>query len=187
MALFISCSQVVKKNVPVNIITKKEWGGNKHNKDIPKHTISKITIHHGGVDVSEEKDPFEYMRNLQKFSTDDKNWIDIPYHYCIDLAGKIYEARPLEFPGDTNTEYNPEGHALICVIGNYENQIISKKQLQSVIDLTAWLSNRFSVSVDSIASHKDYSKMTDCPGKDLYKYLQDGTIKNGVIQKLKEY
>lgn len=159
-----------------DIISKDVWGGQAPAYDTVEQKISKITIHHGGVDVPEDKDPYEYMRNLQSFSINEKHWIDIPYHYCIDLNGVIYEARPLKYPGDTNTEYNPDGHALICVIGNYENQKIKPSQLDAIVNLTAWLADKYNVPVTAIASHKDYSTMTVCPGEDLYKYLQDGTI-----------
>lgn len=177
--------QGVKTPMP-QIITKGQWGGKEHFAEMPEHTISKITIHHGGVELSPEKDPMEYMRDLQKFSMDEKKWMDIPYHFSIDLQGKIYEARPLRYPGDTNTEYDPTGHALISVAGNYEIQKISEKQLYALVKLTAWLADKYKVPVEAIAGHKDYSKMTVCPGKDLYKYLEDGTILKRVRKILKE-
>lgn len=162
------------------IITKAQWGGKPATGIKPEQTITKITIHHGGVFVPQEKDPKAYMQELQRFSTEDKHWIDIPYHFCIDLQGRIYQARDLKYAGDTNTEYNPDGHALICVIGNYEVQKIAAKQLDALVQLTAWLAQTYHVSTDSIASHRDYSAQTVCPGKDLYKYVKDGTIKKRV-------
>jgi len=168
------------------IIEKEQWGGQEHFGDMPEQIISKITIHHGGVDVAEEKDSYEYMRNLQRFSMNQKKWIDIPYHFCIDLQGNIFEARPIKFPGDTNTEYNPDGHALICVIGNYENQKIKPQQLEAVIKLSAWLAAEYRLGPQSISGHKDLSSMTVCPGEDLYKYIQDGTIQDRVSEILKQ-
>ncbi|MCB0281635.1 MAG: N-acetylmuramoyl-L-alanine amidase [Calditrichae bacterium] len=179
LIIFVACAfkPAATHHVPKpHIISKDEWGGKAPTNDIVEQQISKITIHHGGVDVPEDKDPIEYMRNLQSFSIDEKHWIDIPYHFCIDLDGAIYEARPLKYPGDTNTEYNPDGHALICVIGNYENQKIKPSQLDAIVNLSAWLADKYNIPVTEIASHKDYSTMTVCPGADLYKYLQDGTI-----------
>jgi hypothetical protein len=71
------------------------------------------------------------------------------------------------------------------MMGNYENQIISTVQLNSLIGLTAFLAKTFGVAVDSIKGHKDYTE-TLCPGKDLYRYLQDGTIVRGVSEILKK-
>ena len=177
--------QTVQVEKP-EMISKKDWGGKEKTGEVPTHEIKYITIHHGGVEFPEDKDPKEYMRNLQKFSQEDKNWIDIPYHFCIDLDGKIYEARPLKYPGDTNTEYDPTGHALINVMGNYEVQNIKPEQIEAIAHLSAWLAQEYEVPVDSIATHKDHSDQTVCPGEDLYKYFEDGTIHKKIAEKLHE-
>ena len=64
-------------------------------------------------------------------------------------------------------------------MGNYEEQIIKPVQLESLAHLTAWLAQEYNVPVDHIASHKDHSDQTVCPGKDLYIYFENGEfIKN---------
>lgn len=163
----------------LNIVTRKDWGWELLQAELEPHSISRITLHHGGEDFPAERDVIQYMRNLQSWSRSEKGWIDIPYHYMIDLTGKIYEARPLIYPGDTNTDYDPRGHALICVMGNYENQILSETQLDAVIRLSAYLAQRFDVDPSLIKGHKDYTE-TLCPGKDFYRYIADGTIRDGV-------
>ncbi len=192
LLFFIGCSST-KETIPVagiefpaelNVITRAQWGSLELSKALPEHEITKITIHHGGVDFAEDKDPVGYIKNLQIWSmSDEKKWIDIPYHYMIDLEGRIYEARPINYPGATNTTYDPTGHALICVMGNYENQILSEGQLDAVVNLSAFLASYFSVPSSEIKGHMDYAE-TQCPGKDLYKYLQDNTIQNRVSEKL---
>ncbi|MFH1528357.1 MAG: peptidoglycan recognition family protein [Bacteroidota bacterium] len=190
----ISCSSVEVKKGDVQIYiypneldveTRQEWGWKEIEKEYSEHEISKITIHHGGVEFKEDKDPVQYLKNLQSWSRVEKNWVDIPYHYMIDLNGKIYEARPLKIPGDTNTEYNPAGHALICVMGDYEIQKISNAQLNSVVNLAAYLANAFDIPPDSIKGHKDYAE-TLCPGTDLYSYLLSGEIVSRVKTNLSE-
>jgi hypothetical protein len=162
-------------------VSHEEWGWEPVISEIEKHTIRKITIHHGGVEFKADKDPIEYLRNLQSWSRTEKNWPDIPYHYMIDLEGNIYEARPLKFPGDTNTDYDVRGHALICVMGNYEIQKINTDQLNALIDMAAYIANKYSIPIEEIKGHKDYTE-TACPGADLYRYLEDGTIQKGVKQ-----
>jgi N-acetylmuramoyl-L-alanine amidase len=188
LALMSGCSSPPERTSPqypadLGIVTHAQWGWKPIEGDHRTHQISRITIHHGGEDFPPEKDPVEYLRHLLEWSRSEKGWIDIPYHFMIDLTGTIYEARPLQYPGDTNTEYDPTGHALICVMGNYEHQILSRQQLRSVIRLSAYLADRYSVPVDRIMGHKDYAE-TLCPGKDLYRYLQDGTIQDSVKQML---
>jgi hypothetical protein len=94
----------------------------------------------------------------------------------IDLKGNIYEARPINYPGDTNTDYNVTGHALICVVGNYEVQKLSDASLKSLVRLIAFLKQKYRVESKDIKGHKDYSNQTVCPGNDLYKYLADGSF-----------
>jgi hypothetical protein len=124
---------------------------------------------------------------LQKWSRAEKDWIDIPYHYMIDLKGNIYEARPINYPGDTNTEYDPSGHALIEIMGNYEIQEFTELQQESLVNIIAFLANKFDVPISQIKTHKDYSSTTLCPGKDVYKYFQDGTIIKRVESKLNDF
>ncbi len=109
--------------------------------------------------------------------------MDIPYHYMIDLKGNIYETRPLKYPGDTNTDYDVRGHALICVMGNYEVQKFNKEQMKAVVDLTSFLVKKYNVNLDSIKGHKDYA-LTLCPGEDFYRFIRDHTIQKLVAQKL---
>ena len=170
----------------LKIIKRNEWGWNPLIKKTDEAKITKITIHHGGVEFTKDNDPKEALRNLQEWSREEKDWIDIPYHFMIDLEGNIYEARPINYPGDTNTEYDPTGHALVEVMGNYEVQTFSYKQLNSMIELIAFLSREFNVPICDIKTHKDYSKMTDCPGKNIYKYFQDSTIVRAVEERLKK-
>ena len=160
----------------LKVVSRADWGWIPLDRVLPQHSISKITIHHGGEEFAEDKDMIQYLRNLQSWSRSEKKWIDIPYHFMIDLKGNIYEARPMNFPGDTNTDYDVTGHALICVVGNYEVQIIKDVQLKSLVKLVAFLKQKYRVELKDIKGHKDYTTQTVCPGKDLYKYLANGSF-----------
>lgn len=159
----------------LKVIKRNDWGWIPFDRSVPQHQINKITIHHGGEYFAEDKDMISYLRNLQSWSRGEKKWADNPYHFMIDLKGKIYEARPVNIPGDTNTDYDVNGHVLICVVGNYEEQKINREQLNSLSKLTAFLKQRFNVDLKDIRTHKDYTE-TLCPGKDLYKYFEDGSF-----------
>lgn len=190
---FISCSANISNNINIselnypkdlNVIKRAEWNWKPLEKTLPTHTINKITIHHGGEEFTENKDMIKYLQNLQSWSrSEEKKWIDIPYHFMIDLKGNIYEARPINYPGDTNTDYDVTGHALICVVGNYEVQKISEASLKALIQLTAFLKQHYNVDMNDIKTHKDYTE-TLCPGKDLYKYFLDGSFLNMVDKEL---
>lgn len=190
LILFSGCTtsnSLFVQKVEKGIITAKQWGS------IPavdslakKHSITHITLHHQGEPFPKGKDPVKYLKNLQTWSRNEKRWIDIPYHYIIDLDGIVYEGRDIKYVGDTNTEYNPFGHALIEVVGNFEEVEPNQNQLDAVVNLMAMLSKKYNVPVDSIRAHKDYSAITVCPGKNLYRYIQNGYFKekvNGILDK----
>jgi uncharacterized protein YbbC (DUF1343 family) len=170
--------KVSELNYPeqLNIITRVHWGWKPLTQSIDEHKIDKITIHHGGEFFPEDKDMIQHLKNLQNWSRREKKWIDIPYHFMIDLKGNIYETRPINYPGDTNTEYDVRGHALICVVGNYEEQKINQDQLNSLVNIVSFLKDKYNVSDEKIKGHKDYYSQSVCPGKDLYRYIEDGTI-----------
>ena len=168
----------------VKVIKRADWGWLPLENGKEEAAIKHITIHHGGVEFTTVEDPVEAIRNLQKWSRAEKEWIDIPYHFMIDLEGNIYEARPINYPGDTNTEYDPTGHALIEIMGNYEIQEFTEVQQNSLVDIIAFLAKEYNVPLTEIKTHKDYSEMTACPGKDVYKYFQNGSMVKRVETKL---
>jgi uncharacterized protein YbbC (DUF1343 family) len=167
----------------LKVIPKEAWGWQPGEKTLPEHSINKITLHHGGEFFAEDKEVATYLRDLQSWSRSEKKWMDIPYHYMIDLKGKIYEARPINYPGDTNTDYDVRGHALICVMGNYEVQKLTTEQLKSVVDLTSFLAKKYNISLEGIKGHKDYAS-TLCPGEDFYRFIRSNKVHRLVAQKL---
>ena len=150
----------------------------------PAQRITHITLHHQGEVWLEGADPAAYLRRLQQWSRLTKRWADIPYHYVIAPDGRIYAARPLALPGDTNTEYDPTGHALLMLVGNFEEQQPTAAQLDAAVTLSAWLLQQHRLGLDAIASHKDYSSQTVCPGQNLYGYLASGWFRREVAQRL---
>ena len=102
----------------------------------------------------------------------------------IDLEGRVYEARNIDFAGDTNTEYDPSGHALIEVVGNFEEVEPNPRQLAAVVDVMAMLAKQYGVPVENIASHRDYSDKTVCPGENLYRYVKDDYFRHKVALRL---
>ena len=150
---------------------------------LKSHRISHITLHHQGETFPPGKDVQAYLRNLQTWSRGVRGWVDSPYHYVIDLDGKMYAGRDINIPGDTNTAYNPAGHALIEVVGNYENIEPSDAQLEAIAQMMAWVAIKHNIPIEKIASHKDYAS-TACPGKGLYRYIENGFFKRRVAELL---
>lgn len=154
------------------IILRSEWKALAPKQGGIEQVPKKITIHHSGELYNGKPEAKEVLRNIQKFHQVEKGWIDIAYHYLLDLDGKIYEGRDVNKVGDTATNYDPTNHISICVVGNYEIQEPSKKQLVSLEKLTCWLSRKYNISSDNISAHRDYAN-TLCPGKNLYFYMEN--------------
>jgi hypothetical protein len=152
---------------------------------VPQH-ITSITLHHEGSakPLLPGDDVVAALRALQSWGERDRNWWDVPYHYLIDLDGHVYEGRDWHYMGETNTTYDPSGHLLISIIGNYNLQEPTPAQLDAIANVMAWAVKRFDVPLDSIKGHYQYAQ-TDCPGKNLRKYLEDGTFRRMVVARLK--
>jgi len=171
------------------IISVSDWGGSPPGQADPAppgtHQITHITLHHQGETFVPGSNVAEYLRRLQRWSRQSKHWTDIPYHYVVAPDGRIYAAREESVPGDTNTEYQPQGHALVMLLGNFEDVEPTPEQLQSMVALMAWLARKHGLSAEDIASHRDFSSQTVCPGQHLYAYLQSGWLRTAVAARLK--
>ena len=171
-------------SIPAAVASSDSAGGAALRLRVP-HRITHVTLHHTGSaePLKPEDDPREKLRGLQSWGARDRNWWDVPYHYLIDLDGRIYEGRDWRYMGETNTTYDPEGHFLISVIGNYERQEATPAQVEAIANLMAWAVSRFDVPVDRIGGHYNYAQ-TGCPGKQLRRYLEDGTLRQMVLARL---
>lgn len=163
------------------IITREEWGANKPVGEGKTHKIEFITVHHTGTNQRADVLIGTKMRNLQAFSQrEDKlasgktkpAWFDIPYHYYIATDGSIAEGREIKYVGDTNTEYDPTGHALVVVEGTFDIEQPTAAQVETLKRIVAWLAVKYKVPPANIKGHKDYAK-TACPGENLMKLLPE--------------
>ena len=169
--------------------------------DKHKHTPRYITIHHAGVEWKAGRDPSEFVKSVQawgqrrveenealppdKRKAGIENWPDLPYHFMIAPDGRIFEARPLEYEPQSNTNYPLQGHLGVELMGSFESQRPSEAQLKSAVAISAWLCDQFDIDPSQIAGHKDRAeKQTSCPGKDFYRYLESGEFKEWVAQTL---
>jgi hypothetical protein len=144
-----------------------------------EHRIERITIHHTATRQSMERSLADKLRGLQAFSQRDDSlgdgrkkpaWADIPYHYYIAVDGTVGEARSWRYVGDSNTPYDPTGHLLIVVEGNFEDEQLTDGQMRALESLVTAFARRFGVPGERLGAHKDYAS-TRCPGRNLYAEL----------------
>lgn len=146
----------------------------------------RITIHHEGEIFNPQKESAaQHIKKVQTWGMSEaRSWSDIPYHFIIDFDGNIFEGRNVFTAGETATEYDPEGHLLITCLGNFEEQQVTEKQLNALVELTTYCCKKYGIDPSTIKSHKDFAK-TLCPGKDLYQYIESGYLQKEVDKRIK--
>ena len=171
-------------SLPAEVANSQVAGGAELRLRIP-HEITHVTLHHTGSaePLRPEDDPAAKLRGLQTWGASDRNWWDVPYHLLIDLQGRVWQGRDWRYMGETNTTYDPRGHLLISMIGNYERQEPTPAQLNTIADLMAWGVTSFDVPLDRIGGHYDYAE-TGCPGRYLRGMLEDGTFRRMVEERI---
>lgn len=181
----LSCSPARKATVAAPAIVPRSGWNALEPRPYKEHIPVRITIHHEGTRLEDTADAARKIMNIQRWGMGkDRNWTDIPYHFLIGRNGTIYEGRDPMTVGETATEYDPTGHLLINCLGNLNQQPLPESQLKSLIDIIAYACQKYNISYETIASHKDYSTQTTCPGENLYVHVKSGYIKEEVRRRL---
>jgi hypothetical protein len=104
---------------------------------------------------------------------------DIGYHSVIAPNGDIYQGREFNHIG-AHVKNGNSGNIGIMLIGNFEVETPTEKQLNSLKKLLVYLQTIYpTLDVPKcVFGHKDFN-VTDCPGKNLYPIVMD--IKNKKI------
>jgi hypothetical protein len=151
--------------LPDSVLPRAAWGAAPAGAGMRLHRIERITVHHTGPPAWYGTTPATaYLRVIQAFHTGpERRWPDIAYHLLIDLDGIVWEGRPLAFAGDSATEYDPTGHALVAVLGDYDLQRPNASQLDALAACVAWLREAYALADAPVRGHRDYAA-TACPG-----------------------
>ena len=148
-----------------------------------EHSIERLTIHHTGVELGDNRLAPARLRAHQVFHQDDRGWPDLAYHFAIDRDGNVYEGRSVQYRGDTATSYDPTGHLLVVLEGNFDVEPVPERQMSSLLDLLAWGLMEYEMSPESIKGHRDYAS-TSCPGGAVYDEIESGTLAHDVSSRL---
>ena len=163
---------VPPRPVVVDVVQREAWGAVPPTGSFSDHVIERVTIHHAG-DLDGAVGPAQF-RGWQEWHLH-LGWPDLAYHFIVGRDGLVYEGRPYSARGDTATEYDPAGHLLIVVEGDFNDATPTAGQLEAVAQLVAWASSRFDLPVDGLTGHRDHAATT-CPGDHLYAAIHDGSI-----------
>jgi N-acetylmuramoyl-L-alanine amidase len=181
-AALLSDSPAYGAERSVQRICRPAWGASPPTGVYVPHKISRITVHHSAVVLRDNRKAPAQLRAFQA-DHQSRGWPDIAYHLLIDRHGNLYQGRPLQFVGDTNTSYDPTGHLLVLALGNFQVQAMSSAQLNTVVSVLAWGCTRYGVAPRAIRGHRAYAE-TLCPGDRLQALITNGTVRKRVAKQL---
>jgi len=175
---------VARRTQPMRIRPKASWDSGSPNIALIKYMgkITCMTIHHEGTQTANNELSLDgvvkRLRVTRKVHmSKDFGWGDIGYHFCIDRAGRIWEARSLRFQGAHagNNQAN-KGNIGIELMGNFDKQIVNDAQKKSLSWLVKKLMKKYQIPLGEILTHREIRKKfnlskTQCPGNDLQLYM----------------
>ena len=138
------------------------WGAEQVSGAMVEHVPVRLTLHHTAVSQTALSQGPARARQHQRHHQS-LGWPDLAYHFLVDRSGLAYEGRDVRFRGDTGTEYDPTGHFLVCVEGDFDSQEPTDAQLETAVALLAWASQRYGIDSSTLAGHGSYA-VTSCPG-----------------------
>ena len=163
------------------ILSREKWHAKPALPGLKRQTVAGIILHHTAVRQDPRASLEKKMRGLQSFSqrpgqvslTHGKPaWPDVPYHFYVDVSGRIAEGRDVSFAGDTNTNYNPSGYIQVVIEGDFEKETPDPAQLAALRELLVWMALNWDIPGDKITVHKSHAS-TSCPGKNFMAVLPD--------------
>ncbi|MEM0984204.1 MAG: peptidoglycan recognition family protein [Planctomycetota bacterium] len=143
--------------------------------------ITRITIHHDGINAFTSTDTGDAARRLEQIRRAHvaRGWADIGYHFAVDPAGRVWEGRPLDLQGAHVGGHNP-GNLGIVVMGNYEIQRPTRASVQSLEALVRERMAYYDVDPRRVRTHREY-KPTACPGRHLQREIDVSRAPGGAI------
>ncbi|MDV4150611.1 peptidoglycan recognition family protein [Clostridium sp. AL.422] len=144
-----------------------KWNGDL----IKNNNPNKIIIHHSAREEWSPEEVDKYHKS--------KGWKGIGYNFYIRKDGTIYSGRPEDSEGAHTIGENSSSIG-ICLEGNFEKEEATTMQIDSLKNLSIYLSLKYDVY--KIIGHKDVYD-TLCPGKNFPLDI----VKNEIVNSIKEY
>lgn len=128
--------------------------------------VRRITLHHEGsprtVAFTDLRATADHLERIRRFHLG-RGWGDIGYHYVVDRAGRVWQARPVSYQGAHVRDQNEHNIGVMC-LGNFNKQHPSDAQLEGLARITTHLRHKYRVPIRKIHTHQELAP-TSCPGK----------------------
>jgi len=170
---------------PTGVISRAKWARGRPRPWLadPMNGVQRITVHHDGMSPftnSSWGGAAQRIESIRNAHTG-KGWADIGYHYVIDPAGRVWQARPLELQGAHVRSANPHNIG-ICVLGNFERQRPTDAAVQSLENLIASEMHRLRLPLSEIRTHQEFAA-TACPGRALQAKMNSTRSRGGRLRR----
>jgi hypothetical protein len=138
----------------------------------PMGDVDKITVHHEGwnpVVFTDEETTAERLELIRRSHIQRLGAGDIGYHFVVDRAGRVWEAREAKYQG-AHVRGNNEHNIGVMCLGNFDIQSPSPEQLRSLVSVLKSLQSYYNVPLSKVKTHQEINP-TACPGKVLQAYM----------------
>lgn len=137
-----------------------------------KRIIKKIIIHSSATPEGRDVK----IEDIRRWHLD-RGYLDIGYHYVIDIHGIIHTGRDVNTAGGHCKSHNNDSIG-ICYVGGVDKKMVMKdtlndNQYKSLIQLLKDLCVNYSISPDNIYGHRDFAP-TGCPSFDVKERIKMG-------------
>ncbi|MEM1445833.1 MAG: peptidoglycan recognition family protein [Planctomycetota bacterium] len=137
----------------------------------PLNGVNRITVHHAGGQAFWATDARSTYKTLESIRGGHRSngWADIGYHFIVDRDGRVLEGRNLRYQGAHVSENN-EHNVGVMVLGNFNEQSPSRRQLTALNATLNALAAAYQVPVHRVYTHRELGK-TACPGRNLQAHM----------------
>lgn len=165
------------RELVVPVISRSSWRARKPRPGLRRHRPKRLTLHHTGVVLTDDRLSPARVRAHQNYYMDSSSlrFPDLPYHFMVDRRGNVFQGRDPDYRGDTATEYRTTGHFLVACEGDYDQQRRTRAQLRSMVAVFAWACQEYGIDPATLRGHQDYAR-TACPGWRLEALVRNGTL-----------
>lgn len=130
--------------------------------------IEYIVVHHSGIKNGEDDSYLIWesiKRNHQAKHKKRYPWYISDYHFAITKDLRVFNGNPISLPAfHSGDDYINFRSVSICFFGNFDIEILDRKQFEIGVLKITELAKEFSVPVKRILKHSDIVP-TNCPGK----------------------
>jgi N-acetyl-anhydromuramyl-L-alanine amidase AmpD len=121
-----------------------------------------IIVHHSATKQGDTE-------TFRRYHVEVNGWKDIGYHYVVNNGtyksdGLIEKGRDEKEVGAHAIGYNDKSIG-ICLVGNFDEDRPTEKQMQSLIRLCKDIMRRYNIPAKNVLGHRETGAKKTCPGK----------------------